>query len=176
MCGFCVYICCALFNCVCLYLCVCPRGGWPWQAAIRLRGSRGDGRLVCGATLIDSCWVLTSAHCFKRSNTHTHSHTQTHTFTHITLLNSVFGLLFLYWREVVCIFCIRLRFNSTAQLPYCPTWKYRGNQRLENLSRAAVSGGRVVVQVAGKQQGLLHPNYIWSEGPPHGVTHLQSIT
>ncbi|KAG7225861.1 hypothetical protein INR49_014384 [Caranx melampygus] len=42
------------------------RGGWPWQAAIRLRGSRGDGRLVCGATLIDSCWVLTSAHCFKR--------------------------------------------------------------------------------------------------------------
>ncbi|KAK1885791.1 Neurotrypsin [Dissostichus eleginoides] len=42
------------------------RGGWPWQAAVRLRGSRGDGRLVCGATLIDSCWVLTSAHCFKR--------------------------------------------------------------------------------------------------------------
>ncbi|XP_067106406.1 neurotrypsin [Osmerus mordax] len=42
------------------------RGGWPWQAAVRLRGSRGDGRLVCGATLISSCWVLTSAHCFKR--------------------------------------------------------------------------------------------------------------
>ncbi|XP_070408687.1 neurotrypsin isoform X2 [Nothobranchius furzeri] len=42
------------------------RGGWPWQAAIRLRGSRGDGRLVCGATLINTCWVLTSAHCFKR--------------------------------------------------------------------------------------------------------------
>ncbi|MEQ2284610.1 Neurotrypsin [Ameca splendens] len=42
------------------------RGGWPWQAAIRLRGSRGDGRLVCGGTLIDTCWVLTSAHCFKR--------------------------------------------------------------------------------------------------------------
>ncbi|XP_057700240.1 neurotrypsin [Corythoichthys intestinalis] len=42
------------------------RSGWPWQAAIRLRGSRGDGRLVCGATLIDTCWVLTSAHCFKK--------------------------------------------------------------------------------------------------------------
>ncbi|XP_056441951.1 neurotrypsin [Gadus chalcogrammus] len=42
------------------------RGGWPWQAAVRLRGSRGDGRLVCGATLIHTCWVLTSAHCFKR--------------------------------------------------------------------------------------------------------------
>ncbi|XP_051559658.1 neurotrypsin [Myxocyprinus asiaticus] len=42
------------------------RGGWPWQAAVRLRGSQADGRLVCGATLINSCWVLTSAHCFKR--------------------------------------------------------------------------------------------------------------
>ncbi|XP_049576030.1 neurotrypsin [Syngnathus scovelli] len=42
------------------------RSGWPWQSAIRLRGSRGDGRLVCGATLIDTCWVLTSAHCFKK--------------------------------------------------------------------------------------------------------------
>ncbi|KAK2918953.1 neurotrypsin isoform X1 [Channa argus] len=47
------------------------RGGWPWQAAIRLRGSRGDGRLVCGATLIDTCWVLTSAHCFKRYGNNT---------------------------------------------------------------------------------------------------------
>lgn len=57
------------------YVCV-RRGGWPWQAAIRLRGSRGDGRLVCGATLIDTCWVLTSAHCFKRSaHRHTHAHT-----------------------------------------------------------------------------------------------------
>ncbi|KAB5518531.1 hypothetical protein PHYPO_G00167140 [Pangasianodon hypophthalmus] len=42
------------------------RGGWPWQVAVRLRGSQSDGRLVCGATLISSCWVLTSAHCFKR--------------------------------------------------------------------------------------------------------------
>uniref|UniRef100_A0AAY5ECS3 trypsin n=1 Tax=Electrophorus electricus TaxID=8005 RepID=A0AAY5ECS3_ELEEL len=40
-------------------------GGWPWQAALRLRGFQADGRLVCGATLISSCWVLTSAHCFK---------------------------------------------------------------------------------------------------------------
>ncbi|KAL4640368.1 neurotrypsin-like [Arapaima gigas] len=47
------------------------RGGWPWQAAIRLRGSQADGRLVCGATLISSCWVLTSAHCFKRYGNNT---------------------------------------------------------------------------------------------------------
>ncbi|XP_077202299.1 neurotrypsin-like isoform X10 [Paroedura picta] len=45
------------------------RGGWPWQASLRLKGFHRDTRLLCGATLISNCWGVTAAHCFKRLNT-----------------------------------------------------------------------------------------------------------
>uniref|UniRef100_A0A5F8HIE0 t-plasminogen activator n=1 Tax=Monodelphis domestica TaxID=13616 RepID=A0A5F8HIE0_MONDO len=41
----------------------------PWQAAIRAinRRSPGTTRFLCGGILIDSCWVLSAAHCFQET-------------------------------------------------------------------------------------------------------------
>ncbi|KAM8876295.1 LOW QUALITY PROTEIN: hyaluronan-binding protein 2 [Synchiropus picturatus] len=42
-------------------------GAHPWQVSLQTRdlNSQGPFSHICGGTLLDSCWVLTAAHCIK---------------------------------------------------------------------------------------------------------------
>ncbi|KAJ7996718.1 hypothetical protein DPEC_G00239940 [Dallia pectoralis] len=42
-----------------------PKGAWPWMVSLHWRG-----RHACGATLIDSQWLVTAAHCIHGKNIH----------------------------------------------------------------------------------------------------------
>lgn len=39
---------------------------WPWQVSLWPVSQSTGGLPLCIATLIDPCWALTAAHCFKR--------------------------------------------------------------------------------------------------------------
>ncbi|KAG9346195.1 hypothetical protein JZ751_008018 [Albula glossodonta] len=41
-------------------------GEWPWQASLWLKPHSKGNHPLCSATLINSCWALTAAHCFNR--------------------------------------------------------------------------------------------------------------
>lgn len=45
------------------------RGEWPWQVSLWLRSQSKGNHPLCGASLINSCWALSAAHCFKRFGT-----------------------------------------------------------------------------------------------------------
>ncbi|KAG7214371.1 hypothetical protein INR49_023082 [Caranx melampygus] len=42
------------------------RGEWPWQVSLWLRSQSKGTHPLCGGSLINPCWVVTAAHCFKR--------------------------------------------------------------------------------------------------------------